>query len=52
MTALLRPPIRAGTYRRAVFLLLGALILPPYLLLVAVLARTAAGDTADRAMWC
>ena len=48
MTAVLRPLVQAGTYRRAVFLLLGAVILLPYLLLVAVLARMVAQDSADR----
>lgn len=48
MIALLRPLIRAGTYRRAVFLLLGAVILLPYLLLITVLARMVAQDSADR----
>ena len=44
----LRPLVQAGTYRRAVFLLLGAVILLPYVLLVAVLARMVAQDPADR----
>jgi signal transduction histidine kinase len=48
MTALLRPLVQAGTYRRAVFLLLGAVILLPYLLLVTVLARMVAQDSANR----
>jgi signal transduction histidine kinase len=48
MTALLRPLVQAGTYRRAVFLLLGAVILLPYVLLVGVLARMVAQDSADR----
>ena len=48
MSALLRPLIRAGTYRRAVFLLLGAVILLPYVLLAAVLAQLVARDAANR----
>ena len=48
MTAPLRPLVQAGTYRRAVFLLLGAVILLPYVLLAGVLARMVAQDAADR----
>lgn len=48
MGALLRPLIRARTYRRAVFLLLGAVILLPYVLLTAVLGRMVAQDSANR----
>ena len=48
MISLLRPLVRAGTYRRAVFLLLGAVILLPYLLLVAMLAGMVAQDATDR----
>jgi hypothetical protein len=39
MRGALRPLVRAGTYRRAVFLLLGAVILLPYLLLAVLLGR-------------
>jgi signal transduction histidine kinase len=48
ITALLGPLVRATTYRRAVHLLLGAVILLPYVLLGAVLARTLIGDARDR----
>jgi signal transduction histidine kinase len=41
--------IRVSTYRRAVHLLLGAVILLPYLLLGAVLARAVVGDAQNRA---
>ncbi len=37
MSRLLRPLTRASTYRRAVFLLLGSVILLPYVLLVVLL---------------
>jgi signal transduction histidine kinase len=49
MAALLRPLIRARTYRRAVHLLLGAVILLPYMLLTTALARMVAEDAAHRA---
>jgi signal transduction histidine kinase len=49
MTALLRPLIRARTYRRAVHLLLGAVILLPYVLLATVLAQMVESDADDRA---
>jgi signal transduction histidine kinase len=49
MSRLLRPLVRASTYRRAVFLLLGAVILLPYLLLAVVLGRMLAEDSANRA---
>jgi signal transduction histidine kinase len=44
----LAPLVRASTYRRAVHLLLGAVILLPYLLLGAVLARTVTTDEPGR----
>ena len=49
MSRLLGPLVRAGTYRRAVFLLLGAVILLPYLLLTGLLARMVALQSGDRA---
>ncbi len=45
----LRPLVRAGTYRRAVFLLLGAVILLPYLLLTGLLVRAVAQESGNRA---
>jgi signal transduction histidine kinase len=39
MTRLIGPLVRASTYRRAVYLLLGAVILLPYLLLATLLGR-------------
>jgi signal transduction histidine kinase len=42
-------PLRASTYRRAVFLLLGAVILLPYLLLAGLIGRTVLITTDDRA---
>jgi signal transduction histidine kinase len=48
MTALLGPLIRVSTYRRAVHLLLGAVILLPYVLLGALLARAVVGDAQNR----
>jgi signal transduction histidine kinase len=50
MVAVLRPLTSARTYRRAVHLLLGAVILLPYVLLTAVLAQMLTeGIAADRA---
>jgi signal transduction histidine kinase len=49
MIALLRPLVRGSTYRRAVFLMLGAVILLPYVLLVTVLARMLVAESANRA---
>jgi signal transduction histidine kinase len=46
-TRLLAPLIRASTYRRAVHLLLGAVILLPYVLLGGVLVRMVADATAN-----
>ena len=48
MSRLLRPLIRAATYRRAVFLLLGAVIVLPYLLLAGALGATLAQSPANR----
>jgi signal transduction histidine kinase len=48
MRALLGPLVRASTYRRAVHLLLGAVILLPYVLLGGLLARSVVGDPRDR----
>ncbi|GLZ00556.1 histidine kinase [Actinoplanes sp. NBRC 103695] len=41
-------PLRASTYRRAVFLLLGAVILLPYVLLAGLVGRTVLISTDDR----
>lgn len=49
MRRLLAPLVRASTYRRAVFLLLGSVILLPYLLLTGLLARMVAQDPEHRA---
>jgi signal transduction histidine kinase len=49
MRGALRPLVRAGTYRRAVFLLLGAVILLPYLLLAVLLGRMLVETPANRA---
>ncbi|MFC7530754.1 sensor histidine kinase [Actinoplanes sp. GCM10030250] len=46
---LLRPLTDAATYRRAVFLLLGAVLALPYLMSVGLLANTVFGDVEDRA---
>lgn len=49
MSRLLRPLVRATTYRRVVFLLLGGVLLLPYALGAGLLAQTVADDAADRA---
>ena len=46
---ILAPLVRASTYRRAVYLLLGSVILLPYLLLTGLLARMVAQDPGQRA---
>jgi signal transduction histidine kinase len=48
MSRLLRPLVRAGTYRRAVFLLLGAVLALPYLLGAGLLAQTLIESGAGR----
>ncbi len=42
-------PVRASTYRRAVFLLLGSVLLLPYLLLTGLLVRAVAQESGNRA---
>lgn len=49
MIRLLRPLVRAATYRRAVFLLLGAVLALPYLMAVVLFAQMAAEDPRNRA---
>lgn len=49
MTSALRPLVRAETYRRAVFLLLGAVILLPYVLLAVLLGRMLVETPENRA---
>ena len=44
---MLRPLISATTYRRAVFLLLGAVVLTPYALILALIVGMFAGDGED-----
>jgi len=49
MRSALRPLVRAETYRRAVFLLLGAVILLPYVLLAVLLGRMRVDTPENRA---